>query len=967
MENSDEETQEINSYNPYQKIKRLKPAKLIAKNHKKASKFGKLPQKISSKGNFCKCCHRPQYTEKYTLYTNSNKFSLPTLSIYFKFVLFAIFVLIFNFVMIGIYSIFSNSTIGSCFLNNCEYKTKFEDQYNSTFNKILIFLNILIMILSKYLFFNYIRKFNYVRDEERTTPSDYTILIKGLNTPGKNYDLKKTLEVYFKSFDKEIEIEKINYIYNISEYVEIVKKYLLIQKKISILEFKQENPDKIDQLRLKSKELKDKLEIITKEFKQKMKKKFTGEAFITFAKQKHMRKVVEKSHTNIFFFKLQKGSYKITRAKEPNDIIWENFGLTGAQKFIKKLISFLITFIIIAISFTIIYAFKVIQRSNQIQFIYNILISITISIINIILRLILRILTNSEKRTFFTYKESSLVYKLVIGSFVNSGLIIVVVSIILNRNDLESSVWGGEGIAANVYVLMIFSFFLDVAYGLVSPFHLLLKLKRYFLERKLRQIGKVVVLQCEMNDVYEGINFNYAERFYQIFRIVALAFFFQTILPYGLIIAALHLIIVGIIYKNELVKFCNRPKDLDFNFSMKMISNFELCTFLLACGFLTFSELSEPDNLNPLALAAVILTGIDWLFFDVKFVFNYFKKKESLLKPKDRGYSSESIDFPTDYDRMNPTTQKRAYEDWLLSLKDRQENKLHKSLLITSTKSYLSPDEKVPEDFLKTIYDYLQVNNNVDTNDITLMDIMKKKNVVHNDLNFYALNNLTTYNAQQQIIQDVRLKKDPYIQKNQNKNNDIPLFMPIEDIPLGYGGTDDLNIGNLKSTFFFNPNSRGRNTGVNQNLYPDLNRNKHLDDMPLFKQDLRKKDFSPDQPLLKDDFIGKDRGSEFSNNTYENRDGNGRFQHRPSGFNQGNGYQRPSGFNGNGYHPFPQGNGNNAFPHGNGNDVPLNMGPNLNPNSNGNQNQDIPLNGRTGNILNNNYFKDNKNKDRKLN
>ena len=965
------------AYDPYKIIKRVKEAKQTANDHKLATKFGKLPQKISAqKTKFCQCCHRPEIIAKFKLSENSNVFSnySPTLSIYFKFITFCVFVLIFNFVMVGIYNIAYNKTIRGCFLNKCNMlETDFSYRYNSTFNQILIFVNILIMIIAKYLFFNYIRKFNFMKDEERITPSDYTILIKGLKLPGKNDDLKKQLEGYFKSYDAKIEVEKINYIYNISDYVGVVKSFLKTQKKISILQYKNKPKEKIDPLRVKANELKNKLEKLMNEYKNKMKSKFTGEAFVTFSKQSHMRTVVEKSHTNIFFMKLQKGVYKIKRAKEPNDIIWENFGLTKTERFIKKLISFTITFIIIAISFGIIYSFKYIQRKNTIQFLYSIFISITISLINAILRFILKILTTSEKNTFFTYKESSLVYKLIIASFTNSGLIVVVVCIIINNNDMETTLWGSGGIAANLYVIMMFSFLLDIVYGLVSPFHLLQKCKRYYINSKLKKLGKKVVLQCELNDVYQGINFDFAERFYQVFRVLALAFFFQTILPYGLLIAVVHLLLVKIIYKRELIRYCNRPKDIDFGFSMKMIANFELCTFLLACGFLTFSELTD-DNLNPLALTAVIITGIDWLVFDVKYVYNYFHKKnqKSLFVPKDRGYPTECIDFPTDYDRMNPTTQKRAYEDWLLSLQNRKDKKQSRSIIPKSKKSYLTPDEAIPTDFLKTIYDYVQVNNDSDTvtNDITLLDLQgKQKNVMYNDLNIYAFNNLASYNNNQSIMNDVRLRDDPYAPKPKMRGIDdvaLPKFLPTEDLPLGYGGNDNINLGNLKSNFFFDPQMRGRQNVFNNN-YQAFDNNPHLGDLPLIKEDLTKKHGggnSPDQPLLK----SKTGNDKFINNNIN--DGRNRNFSNPNNYNNNqrlnnmNNYGNNNNF-GNNQNNYNFGNNNNF---GKNQDIPhnFNQGPNFGNDRKISDNIDVPLKkGDLGdNPLNRFYDPKNDNKNR---
>ena len=53
---------------------------------------------------------------------------------------------------------------------------------------------------------------------------------------------------------------------------------------------------------------------------------FTGGAFITFDTQEDMRKAVQLNQRKILGFTLQKGIYRLERAHEPEDIIWENYG-----------------------------------------------------------------------------------------------------------------------------------------------------------------------------------------------------------------------------------------------------------------------------------------------------------------------------------------------------------------------------------------------------------------------------------------------------------------------------------------------------------------------------------------------------------------------------------------------------------------------------------------------------------------
>ena len=56
----------------------------------------------------------------------------------------------------------------------------FEEDYKKTGHSVIIIVNVFILIIGKYLFFNWVRKFNIERDEKLITPSDFTVLMKGL-------------------------------------------------------------------------------------------------------------------------------------------------------------------------------------------------------------------------------------------------------------------------------------------------------------------------------------------------------------------------------------------------------------------------------------------------------------------------------------------------------------------------------------------------------------------------------------------------------------------------------------------------------------------------------------------------------------------------------------------------------------------------------------------------------------------
>lgn len=83
----------------------------------------------------------------------------------------------------------------------------------------------------------------------------------------------------------------------------------------------------------------------------------------------------------------------ISKAPEPEDIIWCNVGVPECLIYWKKCITFTVTAIILCISFGIMYGLSIVQELNHEDQIISFLISIVILITNSILEYFIRLLT----------------------------------------------------------------------------------------------------------------------------------------------------------------------------------------------------------------------------------------------------------------------------------------------------------------------------------------------------------------------------------------------------------------------------------------------------------------------------------------------------------------------------------------------------------------------------------------------
>ena len=275
----------VKNYNPYFLVEDKKNSLNLALEHKRASKFGKLPNYNDPK-DFCKCCKSQKYVRKFKFNDKLKDIakSSPIISFYFLFLFFSIIMLSLNFLILCIYELAQGINLEYCFLN-CKLNLPLNDlnQYdkvnlnlfikqnrdlrdafkNSIFLALTI-LNFFTLYIGKYLFFFYIRNYYQKIDDDIITPSDFAIKIKNIEKQETEEIMKNKLEKYFfEIIGEDIKIEKIIYIYDVNDYENIIDKIKNInvkpKKHQDIKELKQELEKKLKELKEKKVDLKNKI------------------------------------------------------------------------------------------------------------------------------------------------------------------------------------------------------------------------------------------------------------------------------------------------------------------------------------------------------------------------------------------------------------------------------------------------------------------------------------------------------------------------------------------------------------------------------------------------------------------------------------------------------------------------------------------------------------------------------------
>lgn len=694
-----------------------------------------------------------------------------------------------NFFLTGLYFLIKFKNLrGNCLFSNCKLSDLSAEFKAQEISGILALANVVALIIAKYSFTYFVNRTYTYEDSNRITPSDYTLCLKiPERMMNKNAESLETLVNRIINSPRKImrggiaEIVKINPIFNIRYYLYVTREILRLEKKIAI----KRNKNQSTQAEEKNKaELKNEFDKIKEGIKKDPFSGFTGWVLVTFQTEKDVQMVLRRSSASLTSFRF-KNKYKIHSAPEPNDLIWENFGTPLKDKLFKRLVTFVVTFVIIGISFGIILALKYAQVSidkkltelNKNSLLANIFIAIGISffisVINYILHQLLVIFTRYETYKTYSNHFAEIVFKITIAKFVNTALIILIATKIVNKNN-DWEVFNQAGIIGNIFVIMVISVASETLYWLIDPSYMLRVIRRRIIKGRLGSS-----LQCEVNEAYEAYNLNITEIYFTVFKVLALAFFYQFFLPYGLLLAALELALIYVVSKYVLVSRSCRPQDLDFLFTRKMIKNFELMIFILSLGYLVFDMVVQMSNpkISIWSLIAIVVGGIEWLIGINAFLLCF---KKPITSTNEKTYKKYKLLFPYDYDRLNPMTQREAFQEFFREIQStealnqgsKKELDINVNNALHGLNDYLIFNQRIinPAD---RIYVTDDVRKDQGLNDVYDMPLMDAPNVNY-------------YDFQEQNNAFAKMNQFGY---NSNPTKDTPAIYP--DQPNNYDNQDE--------------------------------------------------------------------------------------------------------------------------------------------------------------------------------
>lgn len=653
--------------------------------------------------------------------------------------------LIISFLINGILTLLLFPEVRDCFIFDCsELSGEFrKNGFEHVGIRISFVVNLILLIIGKYIFLKMIQWYNWDLGSGKMSPMNFSLRVSGIPKTmteealvkdlQKRYDemmnlrmkssrvikRRKTMnERELEEEDEEPVIEKANFIYDISRLHKVIKQDFRLDKEIYKLKQRDmKETAKYKKLLKKRKELDEKYqkELLNYEEQLHLGTLFTGKAFVTFRKPQHATKVFHALTRNFLFFRKNKTNYSLERAPEPIDVLWENFGKKMPNKTIRRLLAILVTIIVILISLCGILVIKYFQLyiitnnllpTSEIPFdlLMAVVVAIFIVTINFIMRKLLLALTWWERRTTQTSLETSVVYKTVFGYFINVGVVVIIANYILVEYGVLNKVnifWSTKGIVVNIIVTQFFSIFADCLVTFFDLPYWIKKMKKIYYTHKVKNPNNRVY-QFDIHKAYEGVDFEIAERYYMIFKMISVTLFFQSVIPYLLLFGLLELILTYWTMKYLLIRRCKRPVDINFKFSLNMGNMMDMMTLLNALGYLVF-EIILTGKSSIFAIVVTALTLVYCLLSMANLFTRWFgqinlktqKKVKRSLSKRDmermerfnsnhvrerkttidskistktyayENYNEISKHFPFDYDRLNPVTLKKATEKWL--------------------------------------------------------------------------------------------------------------------------------------------------------------------------------------------------------------------------------------------------------------------------------------------------------------
>lgn len=689
-------------FDPY----RHPPSLEAALVHQRATNFAKFNPNSPTK---CPCCQRVADTTPLSMLCSVREIAIlsPTYANLFFFIIFGGMILVLVFLLNSINLLVNYPSIRHCFLTTCDvnieaFRARLDDD---TTLRVLAVVTQVLLIVAKQFFYRVIKRLDTASVTRNTQASDFTLIV---NAPGyrSEQQIKDEIEATLRRRGVEVEVLKVNKVYNIEKYYECARNVMIAQKNLKRLRVlcRESDPAHRKFSAQYSRNMKQ-LEKQTEEFKtlEGKRRHFAMKAFVTFATQ---RQRVQAEYVLSRFYGLhlfKADGYSGVKAQDPMSYQWENFGQDWVRKNLFRLFTALATLVLLFVFFVIILVMKNLQSRVDAEnstfgyLMVGFAIALMIAAFNIVLILTIKYMTVKERRTLYSSAALSAAFKIFVSLFVNTGLVVLIASYINLKGGWMDTIWATNGTVPNMTLVMLVNMIINPLLFVLDVPWIVKIVRRRKMMRLFRDPAAVnQYVQCEVNEVFENAEFQVSEGYYFFFLTLAIALFYSWFTPYGLLFGLVEFTITYWVHKWRLLRRSIVSYEFNFYFSVQMGTMFDLCILVFAVGAVAFHGIFQQTKVWFVVLM-VVFGGFDVITNIIASTLRLCLKSEKQYA--DVHYVNHWLFFLSDYDRRNPVTAFSAYREWVQALKDVDPN---------VAEPVAAP---VPEDPRQTMLQFVQAEN----------------------------------------------------------------------------------------------------------------------------------------------------------------------------------------------------------------------------------------------------------------
>lgn len=264
-------------------------------------------------------------------------------------------------------------------------------------------------------------------------------------------------------------------------------------------------------------------------------------------------------------------------------------------------------------------------------------------------------LTLLEKRKFYTEFLYSKVQKVFLFLFFNTGIIIIFIVHNIMQLQRYSALFGQNGVVYNIQSIMLFSLITPFLWSLFHPAHLFKTFRYRRTRRQLTQNPRGnTFIQTEANQVYEKSNFDIEFKYFCLLKTLCVAFFYQLIIPYGLLFAMLEMGLFYLTDRFSLTSRCLRLKNFDFVLTLEVLSYFDFCLMLIPLGYIVMYRHFFNIRGSFILIMTLALTVLEAFVINFRILFACCKSCRS-FEPDTTNFRDVRFELKT-YNESNPAT-----------------------------------------------------------------------------------------------------------------------------------------------------------------------------------------------------------------------------------------------------------------------------------------------------------------------